>query len=434
MLFGHRTHARWRHLCGVAVAVGAAVAFVAPTTVQAVVPVAVVIVRVGNVPGETADTIAARHRVTIAGRVPSAPGVVLVKATDGRTADALVGELDLDPAVGRVSLNAQIGNAETVNATGRFFGYTAAPAGDAQAQYATGLLGLAAAQKAARDGAGVTVAVIDTGVQLLPKPHTALAGVLVAGYDVVDGDTVPDDAAPGAADPISGAVDPMAGHGTHVAGIVHLTAPGAKIMPIRVMDSSGSGETWNVLVGAYWAADHGATVTNLSLGLHGSAGALKDLAADLQARGVVVVAAAGNDGRDRDNYPAAADCTISVAASTAGDTIADFSTTGTKVRLAAPGEGITSAHPFTSTGYASWSGSSMAAPFAAGTAALLRSVDRTLTPGQVLVTLAGTSAPVTSTFGTVQFGRLDPVAAVRAVASGRLPTAVQAGIDGACLP
>jgi subtilisin family serine protease len=124
---------------------------------------------------------------------------------------------------------------------------------------------------------------------------------------------------------------------------------------------------------------------------------------------------------------------VSVTASDAADTVADFSTTGTSVSVAAPGVDVTSTHPFSPTGYASWSGSSMASPFAAGTAALIRSV-RPSTPGEVLALIAGSARPVSSTFGTVGFGRLDPLAAVSDARANNIPTAAQAGIPEKCLP
>lgn len=405
----------------------------APVTGEAIVRLAPLAPGTSTTVAEAAALVAERHGGAVTASIASVQGLVLVTTTDGRTSEALADEIDLDPAVDRASPNSPVQTAELVTATGRVFLWAAAPADAVTSQYAPSLLQLPGAIAASGGGVGVTVAVVDSGVQLRPTVHPDLAGALVAGYDVVDDDAVPDDEATGLVDPVTGAVDAMAGHGTHVAGIVRLTAPSARIMPVRALDATGTGTVWNVLRGAYWAADHGASVVNLSLGLHGSAGSLKDLSADLQARGVVVVAAAGNDGRDRDNYPAAADCTVSVTATAADDAIASYATTGTKVRLAAPGDGIVSAFPFTPTGHASWSGSSMAAPFAAGTAALLRSVDPTLRPGEVLVTLAGTAAPVTTTIGTVEFGRLDPLRAVQAVRSGKLPTALAAGVDPECL-
>src|SRR5207249_216773 len=110
-------------------------------------------------------------------------------------------------------------------------------------------------------GAGVTIAIVDTGVDL---NHPDLGSKIVAGADLVSGETC----TPGDQD--------LNGHGTHVAGIaaaltnngigVAGTAPDAKIMPVRVLDSTGSGSTDDVAAGIRWAADHGAQVINLSLG------------------------------------------------------------------------------------------------------------------------------------------------------------------------
>src|SRR5437763_15771207 len=107
-------------------------------------------------------------------------------------------------------------------------------------------------------GHGVTVAVIDSGVDL---HHEDLAGQLVPGHDFVDDDDDPQDAY---------------GHGTHVAGIIGAiadnrrgiagVAPGAKLMPVRVLDATGSGSLDNVVAGIRWAVAHGAKVLNLSLG------------------------------------------------------------------------------------------------------------------------------------------------------------------------
>ena len=107
-------------------------------------------------------------------------------------------------------------------------------------------------------GSGVTVAVVDSGVDLR---HEDLAGQLLPGHDFVDNDDDPQDAY---------------GHGTHVAGIIGAladngkgvagVAPGVKLLPVRVLDDRGSGSLDNVVAGIHWAVDHGAKVVNLSLG------------------------------------------------------------------------------------------------------------------------------------------------------------------------
>lgn len=405
---------------------------VTPTGAVAAVPAVDAAVTINPASGQTATAVAARHGAVVADSIAGPPVRYLLQTADGRTADQLLADLAADPAVGTANPNGPIGNPEIVNASGRIYGWAAAAPTEATSQYAVDLLGLPAAHRIST-GAGITVAVVDTGVQLAPTPNPVLAGALVRGIDLVDGDGVPDDARTGAVDPVTGLVDGMAGHGTHVAGIVHLAAPDAKIMPVRVLDSTGSGTMWNVAKGMTWAADHGATVINASLGAHGSLGLVRDTVSALIDRGVVVVAAAGNDARDRDNYPAATRCAVSVAASDANDAVADFSTTGSSVSVAAPGVSVTSIHPFSPTGYAAWSGSSMSSPFAAGTAAMIRSV-RTSTSGEVLALIAGTSHRVTTAYGTVAFGRIDAAAAVSGAAKGMIPTATDANIPARCLP
>ena len=168
----------------------------------------------------------------------------------------------------------------------------------------------------------------------------------------MDGDAVPDDAADGIDNDGNGLVDEGAGHGTHVAGIVHRVAPLATIMPVRVLDSDGGGNEWDVAQGMLWAADHGADVVNLSLGMHGSASLLKETTQALVDRGVVVVAAAGNDGESRDEFPAASRCAIGVTGTSSTDAVSSFATLGRWVDVGAPAEAISSTFPFFATGYA----------------------------------------------------------------------------------
>jgi len=265
-------------------------------------------------------------------------------------------------------------------------------------------------------GAGVRVAVLDTGVDL---SHPALAGRLLPGRDFVDGDDDPSEA--------GSAADPAWGHGTHVAGLVALAAPGARIMPLRVLRPDGSGDMWAITEAIVWAldpdgnpdTDDGAHVINLSLGsisrtrLYETLSTIascnapravpsRDLSdpgydddrrrCELRA-GAIVVAAAGNDASEKTKqYPAAENeyGLLPVAASDAQRLIASFSNQGGWIELAAPGDGITSAMPGGL--WATWSGTSMAAPLAAGTAALLRGRDFAASPKDIVRTLERASA------------------------------------------
>jgi subtilisin family serine protease len=245
---------------------------------------------------------------------------------------------------------------------------------------------------------GVVIASLDSGVDL---SHPDLAEVLwtnpgeiagngidddgngyiddVHGYDLIDGDPIPADAN---------------GHGTHAAGIaaaatnnaigVAGTGWGATIMPVRVLDAEGNGGAWDVMNGIYYATDNGAQVINLSLGGYSNGcsymGDAIDYAHD---HGVLVVAAAGNDGdkswydpSDPGNwfYPAACDDVLGVAATTQSDDTASFSNYGPWVDVAAPGVGIYSTYWYAQLSgvYAQMSGTSMATPFVSGLAALVR--------------------------------------------------------------
>ena len=246
-------------------------------------------------------------------------------------------------------------------------------------QYAPGMLGLSAAH-ALSQGAGIVVAVIDTGVQL---QHPLLAPHLTAArIDFVDGDDEPEDE-------FSGGADYGAGHGTHVAGIIHLVAPQAQIMPIRVLDTDGRGYSATVAEAILFAMEHGANVINLSLGMPYESNLLEDIIEDAAEEGIVIVAAAGNLNSAQKQYPAATECVISVTAVDADKIKADFANFGDWLLLSAPGVGIHSALPVD--GYGSWSGTSMATPFVAGQAALLLSMNPDLNVVQVADLMGGTA-------------------------------------------
>ena len=207
------------------------------------------------------------------------------------------------------------------------------------------------------DGTGMVVAVLDTGVDLA---HAALAGSLVAGRDMISDTDTPNDIGPGLA----------WGHGTHVAGIVHRMAPESKILPIRVLDSQGRGNTFVLAYAIEYAVQQGADIINLSLGTDCGSQVLNSTIQTAIAQGVVVVAAAGNGNTDVPQCPASLPGVIAVAAVDENKVRAEWSNYGASwVDIAAPGVGITSTFPG---GYASWSGTSMATPFVSGAAALAK--------------------------------------------------------------
>ena len=285
-------------------------------------------------------------------------------------------------------------------------------------QYAAPAVNLAAAQQLST-GSGVIVAVLDTGVQLDPLPHPLLSSSLVPGIDLVDGDANPAETRNGIDDDGDGLIDEGIGHGTHVAGIVHQVAPTARIMPVRILDDDGSGTTWNAAEGMFWATQHGAKVINMSLGSHGSPSVLRDAVRAVTAAGVLVVAAAGNDGKDRTMYPAAVPEAVAVGSVGAGDVVSTFSNFGRWVDVVAPGEDIHSSYAFPADSYASNSGTSMATPWVAGEAALLFSYNPGLSPAAASAAISGGARSIDAInpakAGLVGGGRIDLLASLRLV-------------------
>lgn len=225
-------------------------------------------------------------------------------------------------------------------------------------------------------GDGIVVAVLDTGVD---ATQPDLAGKVLPGYDAI--------AHGGTAD-----TDPN-GHGTHVAGIIAAltgnrvgissVAPDAEILPIRVMDAAGNGYMSAAADGIVYAADHGAQVINMSFSTSTDVDAVDAAVAYARGKGVVVVAAGGNDRASGNpvSYPAAEPGVIAVAATDRSDGIAGFSTAGSYIDVAAPGTDILSTWPGAT--FKAMSGTSMAAPHVAAIAALILARYPTLTPDVV---------------------------------------------------
>jgi subtilisin family serine protease len=215
-------------------------------------------------------------------------------------------------------------------------------------------------------GAGVTVAIVDTGIDL---DHPALADRLTDGYDFVEKDAIPDDGTDGLDNDGDSFVDEGAGHGTHVAGIVALVAPEASLMPVRVLNSEGIGSYFDIVAGIVYAVEHGAQVINLSLSGPEDASFLQAAVDYAWRRGVLVVAAAGAYDV---TYPARYEHVVSVGATDSRDHVAEFSDfRAGQVTVFAPGVSVYST--YYDGGYVWWAGTSMAAPFVSGEAALLLS-------------------------------------------------------------
>ncbi|QYR20121.1 S8 family peptidase [Paenibacillus sp. sptzw28] len=220
----------------------------------------------------------------------------------------------------------------------------------------------------------VLIAVLDTGVQ---ADHPDLKGKLEKGTNIMTEGDAPDD---------------DVGHGTHVAGIIAASVNNGegvaglswynKILPVKVLDSSGAGSTYSVAQGIIWATDHGAKVINMSLGNYAQAEFLHDAIRYAYDRGVVLVAASGNDNTDRPGYPAAYPEVFAVASTDADGSRSSFSNYGDYIDVAAPGASIASTYPGSQ--YAALSGTSMASPHVAALAGLIRSINPDLTNVEVM--------------------------------------------------
>ncbi len=233
-------------------------------------------------------------------------------------------------------------------------------------------------------GSGVSVYVVDTGV----NAHNEFGSRLAAGYTAInDGRGTQD----------------CHGHGTHVAGTAAGAtlgvAPGARVVPVRVMNCTGSTSSSQVLAGLDWVAANGTKpgVVNMSLG--GGASSTLDAASQrLSNAGFSVVAAAGNSNADAcTQSPARAPGLIAVAASDRNDAKASFSNWGSCVAVWAPGVGISAAGIASTTAVVSMNGTSMAAPHVAGAVALLLQGTPTLTAAQVRQRLLAQASPNTVT-------------------------------------
>ena len=267
-------------------------------------------------------------------------------------------------------------------------------------------------------GAGIVVAVVDTGVD---ATHPDLQGKVVAGYDPVADTVIP-----------AGVDSDYEGHGTHVAGIIAAAndgkgivglAPDALIMPIPVFQPSYIGD-FDAAEGIIWAVDNGARVLNHSWGGPVYSQLLKAAFDYAYHNGAISVCAAGNDGEAWIHFPSAYPGVIAVGATTPHDEKADFSQLGGWLSVSAPGVEILSCVPTwyvqDGTGdpllYDYWSGTSMATPFVTALAAMLLELHPAATPYQVKKLIENTAADIEAPGFDIYsgYGRIDAAAAVGA--------------------
>ena len=257
-----------------------------------------------------------------------------------------------------------------------------APAAGPQIPWGVARVGAPAAWPRTQ-GQGAEVAVIDTGID---SAHPDLAGQVAGGVNIVDPkhpDAWKDDE----------------GHGTHVSGTIAGSgrsgglagvAPRAKLYAVKVLDKDGNGNYDDVIAGIEWAMNHGIKIANMSLGADEGSEPLHRAVQAALAKGMTIIAAAGNSG-GAVGYPGAYPETIAVGASDSADHAAPFSSHGPEVDFIAPGVDVLSAK--LGGGYASLSGTSMASPHIAGLAALAFATGAT-TPSALRAALDSAARPI----------------------------------------
>ncbi|AGZ46570.1 type VII secretion-associated serine protease mycosin [Actinoplanes friuliensis] len=276
-------------------------------------------------------------------------------------------------------------------------------------------------------GAGVTVAVIDSGVD---SDHKDLQGQVLPGLDLVDPDGDGDTDLVGHGTTVSAII---AGRSDDDAGVVGI-APKAKILPVRVLDRENRyDDAMIVAKGVRWAVDHGARVINLSLGGNGSSPALAAALDYAFAKDVVVVACTGNASTSSSSgvwYPAREPGILAVAGMEKdGDILWSGSITGKETVVTAPATQLVGARP---DGYWRVQGTSFAAPMVSGTAALIRSRWPTMSAGEVINRIIKTAKDRGATGRDPQYGygMVDPTGALTA----ELPTVLRNPLDTTASP
>ena len=283
----------------------------------------------------------------------------------------------------------------------------------------------------ATTGAGVTVAVIDTGVD---PTNPVLNSLLVSGYDFTrntngGSETSDVSASPDLSQAQTAQVNQRTvavldqrtvavldntqyssfGHGTMTAGIVHLVAPQAKIMPLKAFNANGTAYDSDILRAIYYGVKNGAKVLNMSFDYTSYSSELANAIKYANNNGVISVASAGNDGQQTVVYPGGLPSVIDVASTSNQDTQSVFTNYGAPpVWMAAPGEGVVTTYPWGT--YAAGWGTSFSTPFVAGTAALMLGTNGRCTSSNVA---SGLTHAVSISDPQLGHGRLDTYQAVQ---------------------
>jgi serine protease len=275
-------------------------------------------------------------------------------------------------------------------------------------------------------GSGVVVAINDSGVK---QSLEDLAQTnFTAGYDFINNDNDPTDDH-GHGSHVCGTVAQSTNNGVGVTGIAY----NCTIMPVKVLNASGSGSYDQVADGIYWATDHGADIINMSLGGSSSSTTLQNACEYAWNNGVLVVCAAGNNGSSAPHYPSAYAVCMSVSATNYLDQKAGYSNYGSTIDISAPGgdgndyngdgyiDGVLqNTFDASGDGYFFYTGTSMASPHVAGVAALCKAVDPALTNAELRDILETTAVDLGAAGWDQYFGhgRVDAYAAVQEAQGG----------------
>jgi len=288
----------------------------------------------------------------------------------------------------------------------------------AGSEWHLGKLGAAGAWDSAQ-GSGVTIAILDTGVD---GTHPDLASRMVAGWNFYDNNADTSDVN-GHGTAVAGAAAASMNNGVGVAGM----AGQASLMPIRIADANAYAYWSTVAQGLTWASDKGARVANISYAGVAASATVQSAALYMRARGGLVVVAAGNNGIDEGIAPTAS--MIVVSATDANDQKTSWSSYGSFVSVSAPGQDI-----WTTTrggGYQAWWGTSLASPVVAGVASLMMSARPAMSNTQLegLLYSSSTDLGAAGRDSLYGWGRVNAAAAVQAalnsaVTDSQPPTAV----------
>lgn len=381
-------------------------------------------------PGVAPEAIAERYGLELLDGVPLLT-TWLYRAPDGADVASILVQMESDPDISEAESHRETEDPEGGQRTIPDLDRSLGPS-DYQGQVAAQTLHTAAAQQV-QTGAGVTVAVIDTGFNL---NHPTLRPRLInSRRNFADGaQTGVTVQANGLDDDADGQIDESKQHATFVAGMVHLAAPDARILAIRALDADGRGSAFGVANAIMAALERGADVINLSFGMTHRSRIVEKAVETAVDAGAVVVAAAGNQGGTLISFPARMDETIAVASVDDSLVRASWSNYGPEVTLSAPGLRLISTHRQAE--FARWDGTSFSNGLVAGAAALLLDRYPGLTPVEVADWLRSTAQPdqnPPSLDGLMGGGVIDLEGLVDVLTQDRSSLDLQEGLDGTAL-